>query len=379
MFNFKILENVDNEEWLKHLSKSEYTTFYQTAEHLKSDSSRHPLFVYVYDENHQVKGQLAMTILKKQSAYSTPFLKKYMKTISKLGNRGVWVSGPIIHSDDKKTRLKILSVFLKALDKIATKYNLVLLDGYSPPQDLKIDEDYKQVFKKNGYRIEKFVTFVFDMKLTIDELWKNVKKYTRINVKRAPKRGIKIIELSKKIQLKEYYDLENEWAKTKGLGSSKDYPNLDNDWQKIKSGFDKIFLAYQDNELISAVSVSYFNKIVSPTKVLSSYSKATSLGGPALTWHAIKWTKENGMRIYDLTGGKAEPDNREKKERYEKQWSSLLSYKRKWGGDEYSYFHFVKVKKGMSYKILKLLAKPDLFYRGFKKSKFKIPKNLNII
>ena len=261
---------------------------------------------------------------------------------------------------------------MNALDEIANKFNLMIIDGYSTPQDQLIDDEYLKTFRKNGYKIENFITFVFDLSKSLEDIWMNVKRYTRTNVKRASKRNITIKELKSKEELKKFYDLAAKWGKTKGLKNNVSYSSLTDDWKKIKGETDKFFLAYQDKELISAIRLSYFNGIASPTQVLSSYAKEASLGGPALTWHAIKWAKEHGLRIYDLTGGKAPPKTVDKN--YEKQWNSLLTYKRKWRGDEIPYYHFIKVKKKLSYKFFRILSKPDMAYRSYKMKRFVKPK-----
>ncbi len=37
--------------------------------------------------------------------------------------------------------------------------------------------------------------------------------------------------------------------------------------------------------------------------VLSSYSESTNLGGTLLTWYALEWAKNSGMKMYDFSGG----------------------------------------------------------------------------
>ena len=371
MYHFKISEKINTEEWINNLLKNDYSTFYQNPEYLKKDSTRFPVFIYVYDENKSVKGQLALTVLIQQSTYSTTKLKKYMNLISKIGNRASWVNGPIIHSNNESEKNKILDVFFQAMEKVIEKYNLIILDGYSAPQNLNIDQKYLKKFQSNGFKIEEFVTFVFDMNKTVEELFRNVQKYMRVNVNRAKKRGIKVIEIKTKNQLNDYYNLEKKWISTKGITTEEYEYDLEKDWRKIDTGNEKIFLAYQNEEVISGLRINYFNKIASPVRVLSTYSNLTSLGGPALTWHAIEWSKKSGMKIYDLTGGEAPPKDKNKIFTYEKKWGNLLKYKRKWGGNEQAYFHFIKVRKSFKYKIIRLLSKPDQIYRNYKHSKIK--------
>ena len=374
MLKFKILEKNPDDKWDECLLNSDYSTFYQSTKFLKKDKSRFPIFIYITDEKDNVKGQLALSILTKPSSLSTRKLKSYMDKISSLGNRGTWVSGPIIYSNSKEERVEILKTFFDAINIIIKKFDLILVDGYSPPQDMCVDKKYVNLFKKNNYKSENFVTFVFDMEKSLDEIWYGIQKYMRVGVKRSEKRGISVEELKTKQQLEQYFKLENQWSKTKGIKDELDLSTFEMEWNKINDGFEKIFLAYENDELISALKIMHFNKIVLPIKVLSSYSKATSLGGPILTWTAIKWTKERKMRMYDLTGGEAPPEASNSLAEYERKWGGIMKYKRKWGGKELPYYHFVKVSNQRKYKLMRLLMKPDTIIRNYKKSRVVVPK-----
>ena len=123
-----------------------------------------------------------------------------------------------------------------------------------------------------------------------------MQKYTKINVKRSAKRGITTKELETIDELKSVLLLHKKWAETKGLVITDPYSEVEKLWKRHTSGIEKIFLAFNGDELISSLSLSYFNGVAIPTQVLNSYVKATSLGGPALTWKAITWAKVTGMR-----------------------------------------------------------------------------------
>ena len=113
MYEFEILRKVDHAKWNTKLLNCKYSTFFQTAEFLTEDSpGKYPLFLYVYNNNGDVVGQLGITIVKTKRGYSTSTLKKSRETASKLGNIGTWVSGPIIHTEDVESRIKILQSIL---------------------------------------------------------------------------------------------------------------------------------------------------------------------------------------------------------------------------------------------------------------------------
>ena len=349
MYKVEIIENISKEEWNQNLIKSSYSTHYQTFEYIEGNDKTEyfPIFIQVIDENENIVGQLGMQIVKTSILYSSPLLRKFLKLISSVTTRGVWVYGPIIHTQDKKQRLEILQNILNANNTIIDKYGLVVLEGFSPPLDNLIDKNYLKLFLDNGYKISKFVTYITDLSKTVDDIWSKVQKYTKVNVKRAVKRDITTKELETFEEIEQVINLHQKWAETKGLGIINQQKQTENLWIKHNSGIEKIFLAFKENQLISSISLSYFNKIVIPTQVLNSYSKATSLGGPALTWKVITWAKELNMKIYDITGGAlieengTDPDNT----------SPLTHYKRKWGGEEKIYYNFLKPGKKIKYKL----------------------------
>jgi len=371
MYKFEILKKVDKKKWNEDLLKCDYSTFFQTVEFLcTNDSDKYPIFIYIYDEKGETKGQLGITIVKTKKGYATSSSKKIIQLASKLGNRGTWISGPIIHSN-KKSRIEILQTFLKALDVVIKENNLMIIDGYSPPQDPLLDNNYKTEFKKNSYVIEDFLTFVTDLNQSIDTLWKNVKKNARNDITKGEREKIEIKEIQTKKDLEKFELLAKQWAKTKGIEIKNPLVNLEKDWQDLQNNIQKFFLALKDDEILAALRIVCFNKIAYTHQVLNSYSKPGNPGGPLLTWNAIKWAKDSGLKIFDFSGGEAHKKSMQDAKRYSEQWGSLLSYKRKWGGQEFPYYHFIKVKNKKSYKLFRILSTPDRILRNYKKKHFR--------
>jgi len=372
-YSYEILHEVNVEKWNNQLKKNEFAMFFQTAEYVSSKGYSTPLFVYIYDKSDNVVGQLALIVVKEYHSYSTPLLNSYIKTVSRLGHRCSWVAGPIIHSKIEEERMLILRVFLQALNRILKEYNVIILDGYSLPQD-NLTTTYVEELKKNNFTVEDFVTFRIDLSTSIEDIWKNVEKSARNDVTKAERENIRICEVKTLEELKTYNYLAKIWARTKGIEIGEDPVRIEDDWYHHKTGIEKFFLAYQDGEPISGLRVGTFNGIAYTNQVLNSYTKAASVGGPALTWQAIKWAKENGLRIYDFSGIRALPENDSQIDRHMEQLKGLANYKRKWAGKEYRYYHFLNVVHPLRYKLFRLLSKPDWLYRDYKRRHFKKPK-----
>jgi len=131
--NFKVFNSVD-EEWNRHLLNCKYADFFQTREYVTfgENENKKPFFIYVFDEDGNVKGQLALNLLTSISVYSSDFLRRKINYFSDLGRRISWVNGPIIFENNNSERLKILKFFLKAIEQIANENSVTIIGGYSP-------------------------------------------------------------------------------------------------------------------------------------------------------------------------------------------------------------------------------------------------------
>lgn len=369
---FNIFQKVGNDEWNNDLLKNSYATFFQTTDYLTSSSNKDyfHIFIYVMDNNGNVMGQLGLRIIKTTVMYSSKLLHSLLKIISKVSTRGIWLDGPIIHVSDKKTRIEVLKNILNAVDVIAEKYNLVHVEGYTPAYDIYVDEEYKQEFKKNGYGVNDYVAFILDMEKNIEEIFNDLPKRLRQDINRAKRRNIVVKQVEKYDELKQYLLLVQKWTKTKGTEITDPFQGIDKLWENINNKIERFFLAYQNDELISGLRVVYFNRIVHPNAVISSYDKPTSLGGTLLTWSSLEWAKSEGAKLYDFTGGKKESSSIIKKERNNDR-NTLLYYKKKWGGEEFLQYNVLKVRKKITYKLYMMLFNSVRFFHNLKMNEIK--------
>ena len=363
MFTYKIETTVDS-KWNQNLLKSAHASFFHSVEYLDSTSKEFfPLYVSILDENQNVVAQLKMIIIKSSVLYSNQILDLFFKLIQKLSRRGIWRDGPIIHSNNKEDRIKILQTIIAANNEIFKKYDLVFVEGYISPYDEMVDNDYIQQFLNHGYTLSSYVTYIINMLKPIDEIWKNVARKARGDVNRAKRRNLIVKKMNTFDDLKQYLLLHNTWVQTKGLELSDPFRDIEELWRNYKKGMEQFFLAYKDDKLISAVRIVCFNGIAYANFVVSSDSESTNLGGSYLTWYTIEWAKDNGFKLYDFSGGMLSSDKNNK--------NPLLFYKKKWGGSEYSHYNLVKIQKKYHFKIYKLLATLFRHYNDFKGRKNK--------
>jgi len=379
MYTLKIETNQDL-KWNQDLIKNPSSTFFQSTDYLISDldSDFFHVFIYILDENGEVVGQLGLRIIKTVVMYSNKLTHLFLKTISKITSRAIWLDGPIIHSTDKNIRIEILQKILNAVDITAEKYNLVHIEGYTPACDILIDKEYKHELKKNGYIVKDYVTFILNMSKNIEDIWNNLPKRLKQDVNRAKRRNIFVKQIETYDDLKQYLLLAQKWAKTKGLEITNPFQGIDNIWENINNKIESFFLAYQNNKLISGLRIVYFNGIIHPNAVISSYGGPTSLGGTLLTWSTIEWAKIIGAKLYDFTGGQKELSSNGEKENGKR--NTLLYYKKKWEGEEFTQFNVLKIRKKFTYKLYIILFNVVKLFHNFKMKQFKNIKSImNII
>lgn len=260
MYTFEIKTDVDS-FWDKNLLKNNSGNFFQSSDYLNSDSKNYfPIFIYVLDESKNIVGQIGISIINTSVLYSSTIFQTMLKLIKTITTRGVWLFGPIIFSDDKNEKIKILQKIIEGIDIVCKKYNLVFIEGHTSPYE-QINEDYLYQLSKNNYILSKHVTFISDLLKPIEQIWKDVSKKTRGDVLRAERRDIVVKEIKTIDELKKFLLLHKDWASTKGLDISEPLKNQEKLWNNHKIGVEKFFLAYQSGKLISGLRISCFNEL----------------------------------------------------------------------------------------------------------------------
>nr|MBC8444360.1 hypothetical protein [Candidatus Woesearchaeota archaeon] len=241
-YSFKIKTDVDS-TWNDVLMNSTHASFFQSTNYLNSNSKDFfPIFIYILDENNNIVGQLGLRIIKTVVRYSSPFLRRILHLISSITSRGIWLDGPIIHSNDKTVRLEILQTMIDAIKIVSDKYDLVHIEGYTPGYDLLIDDNYKKIFSKNNFIIQDYITFILNMEKNIDDIWSNLPKRLKQDVNRAKRRNISVKQLEQYDDLKQYLFLSQEWAKTKGMVNSTPIEDIESMWEEHKNKVSNFFL-----------------------------------------------------------------------------------------------------------------------------------------
>jgi len=199
--------------------------------------------------------------------------------------------------------------------------------------------NYKKIYaslKRNQYSQDKWAltntkTIQIDLRLSEEELLKNMEKDTRYSIKASQRKGVKISESR---DFEAFLDLYRETARRNRfwIGPLKE---LKTKWEIFsKKTAATILFAYPPNNserLLAAAMVFFWDNISYYLHAASSAQKRDFFAPYLILWETIKLSKKRGCETLDLEGIS---DNRIP---YTKKWQGFSHFKRGFGGKEVTF------------------------------------------
>ncbi len=304
--------------WNKRLLDSKYGTIYQTkeiAQYFEKTSKFKNSFLQFLDQSGTIVGQI---LLSKHNISKNKSVKGILKNFL-LKNNSLyrWVYGPVIFDESKTYEInEQLFFYLKSKKTKIFGSEHPLLSG-------------SFFNSKTSCKIKNWSTFLIDLSLSKEELWKNCDKHSaRKNVERSLKRNVIVKEITKN-DLKYHHSI---LADTKAkVGHKSLLSNIEIQWDLLHPlGFTG-FLAWKDGLPVGSIMVSFFNNYVNEWGVArSDLDRDEKLYSQDLIkWKIIEWGNNNKFRYFDLTGANPNPKNSKEE--------GIFRYKKKWGGNMIQY------------------------------------------
>lgn len=199
------------------------------------------------------------------------------------------------------TSKKIAEKLLLAMHNEAKKVKAVSI-RLSPMPNF----DSSNLLSQNGYRTAKRETSFIDLNKSEDELWKDLNKKTRNQVRQSEKKGLKVREIK---VVESFYKCLEDTAKRTGM----DLPSRQF-FEEIMKEFGsknmaKIHIVESDDMVIGS-SLCFYHKNYMVTRYYTALSDKLNLRPyHALIWNAIIDGKNNGIERCDLGGLPIDPNN----------------------------------------------------------------------
>lgn len=301
------------ENWDENLTKSPYASIHQTSYYAKhcEDLGEKVYFLSlkrdgeVFAQN-LVHVQCASSYVSTELLGLRPFSFKIPPT---------WLSfeyGPIFRGINDQYIHSFVKLILKTFRSVP------VLQALPHP----LARDQPETFRRLGFEVTPSTTYLIDLTLDIEQLWKNIRRKTRGNVKRAIKRGV-CVEIADSVSdFNEYFWLLNESRKRRKMRSANyDVKKEVDMWRKgISRDVMRLFVAKYKGRITAGSLIPFFNGYLNEWGVAqSTFDKSNRLYSTDLIkWKIIEWGHYSGQRYYDLT--------------LAEESGGVAFFKRKWGG-----------------------------------------------
>lgn len=325
----EILEQVDEDWWNELLCKSPHANIFQTAQW--GDWLRYVFLAKVkYLISYDDKGEIcAQGILTSKSPYSSlwsgkTFLYPFARLCKFIYPEVNWLHGPVLHCSSDKWNVVLSNYFrtVKSLSKWGGVYS-----GTMPYGVVNKVNTEELVGKKHS----SWGTFLVDLTIPTEEIWKNLKSSARKNLRKFDSSGIEVRIVDNLDDLSELYGELCKWTRRVG-GRIYDWRYWEARFyllNKIKA--ERYYVAFKNGEPIGCLGVWQYGPIAfefGSLQSLESLREKTNCQD-YIKWHIFKSEKDRGVNYFDLSGVNPLPKSKKEK--------NIYQYKKKWGGNYLEY------------------------------------------
>lgn len=332
----KASDQIDRTEWEKFVVEHPEGTVFQLPGFYDSclkTKKYSPVFLAVKDHDGYLCGLFLAVI---QQDYYFPFSYFTRRTIA--------FGGPLIRDNNTD----ILELILDEIDLICNKRSIYIQFRNFYQQDNSI----KNVFERKGYKYQKHLNILVDLKVGKEALWKGVKRNRKDGINKAKKQDF-VFEVSDELDcFDDFYKL----LKITYRDIKLPYPHrsffhaLNNEMR----GHLKWFILKKNNmPIIVLASFVYDDTIYAFYIGISRDSELLKLRPVDLFyWQVLKWGAENNLKTFDWMGA-GSPDKD----------YGVRKFKLQYGGEVYEMGRYEKTYSSLSYKLA------SFFYNYWKKLK----------
>ena len=321
------------ENWNDLIKTHKFATFHQTtfyADYWNKTRGQPSFFISILDGDET----LAQLVIHKNSLLQRKLESKitslslsssFFSLIKNVRPVYVWEYGPIIFNQENKSKIySEINCLKNSLDGP--------IDGSLHPLETRSND-----LEKFGWKENKLATFLIDLSLPEEQLWKNINRQSgRKAVNRALNREIKIEPIENHKDLKTHYDLLNEGRKMANLPKVP-YRNVEAAWTMKEAGICG-FIAWLKDIPLASTLMTTFNGYINEMGFARSKLDLEHLycSTDLIKWHIIKWGHKKGYKTFDLSG--VNPNSSDKK------IQGIYKFKKKWGGHLQEWYHYTSIR-----------------------------------
>jgi serine/alanine adding enzyme len=316
MSGFTIIDSIDRCQWGRFVEEHPKGSVFHTPQMhsvFSQTKNHYPFALAAIDRSGDI---LALLVSVRVQTLPDP--------LGSLSSRSIFYAEPLCREDDDG--VAALAAIVEEHDRYMRSKVL-----FSEVRPLYAAGAEGEALAKCDYQLEGYLNYVTDLRRSPNELWQQMSKSCRANIRRGSKRGLTVEELTDARGIDVLYEfLKTTYERAK-------VPLAD------KSLFSAAFSTLHPENMIKIFAARYEGEIVATDAILTykkmlyawyGGSRRISAFSPfeCLTWHEIEWGKQNGYELYDF-GGAGWPH-----EPY-----GVREFKAKFGGDLVNFGRYRKV------------------------------------
>ena len=309
------------EEWNEFVFKHPYGNIFQSphlAQVFEKAKGIEPIALALVDEK---SGKIYASLL--------AFVMKYTNIFGSFTSRARIRGGPLFL--DNEEGFLATKILLKYYEHVVRKKAL-----YTDIWNLK---DIRNLtasipIRDGGYVYEAHLNFLIDLTKSKEELWANLSKKRRNNIRRALKNGVTVKVVESEDQIYKFYDMLHETYRNAKLPLA-DISLFRSIFKSLTpKNMAKLLLAKYENNYIGGILILTYDGVIYDWYAGADREYLKVCPNDLLTWHAIEWGSKNGYHTFDF-GGAGNPNNNEHE--------GIREFKKQFGGQLVNFGRYKKI------------------------------------
>lgn len=269
-------------EWAAFVNNHPCGNFFQTPYYydIYSHSKKcQPAITFITDEK-KIIGLFVSIIYENGSL----FVKRFTK-------RAICMGGPLVLNDNTSVERLLFESHKRLLNSLGCIY--CEIRPVIKPEEKK--------YLVNNFKYVPHISLLLDLTVSINDLYQNLHKERRRNIKYAEKEGLVFKELTTSREIDEFISIIKRTYERKRVPLS--YSEIFNSaFEKYNSNI-HFFGCFVNNKMIGA-QVRIFYKEYAYAWFAGSYEEYFKYKpNDFLTWNVLLWSKAYGYSIFDFGGG----------------------------------------------------------------------------
>jgi len=331
----EVFHQVDSDWWNQLLRTSPHGNIFQTTcwgEYLQIYFGSDVFYIVCFDDRDNPVGLLVLArgIPHHSFLLNRPFSASLIHLLKKIKPVFSWTYGPVLIGVKELWEEILFNLFQSIFD--LTKGARIGSSSLPFGIDKYVTEGIRQQLS-----VSKWGTFLVDLDMTEEELWKNLKPAARKSIRHAKETGISVGIVEGETGRKDFHNFLKNAIKRKG-GRLFPVENLLVRYRLFKQiNGEDIYIAKLREETIGSLGIWRFNGIIHEFGANQSQTSIEQklYCGDLLKWEIMREESRRCIHLFDLSGVNPNPSSGKEK--------GIFQFKKKWGGE---YMEYVIVSKG---------------------------------